>query len=55
MTNSQQYAPGDLWGCVGAWFSGRWYTQDAKGYIAAVQDNLKRKVWQTGDFIKFSG
>src|SRR4029079_9559746 len=28
----QQYAPGDAWGCVGRWFSGRWHTDAANGY-----------------------
>ena len=51
----QDYAPGDLWGCVGTWFAGRWYTQPAKDYIAAVQAYVDKKIWQTDDFVNFSG
>lgn len=28
------YVAGDAMGCTGVWFSGRWYTQRAVGYIA---------------------
>ena len=34
------YAAGDIWGCVGLWFSGRWYDAGAQQYIADVQDYL---------------
>jgi hypothetical protein len=51
----QDYAAGDLWGCVGAWFAGRWYTPPAKDYIAAVQDYVDKKIWQTDDFVNYSG
>ena len=33
-----QYGAGDAWGCIGKWFSGRWYTQPSVDYIHAVQD-----------------
>ena len=43
------YYAGDIWGSVGAWFAGRWWNDGAQSYIAAVQENLARKVWaQTG-------
>ena len=35
----------DLWGCVGAWYSGDWYTSGARSYIARVRDALARKAW----------
>jgi hypothetical protein len=44
------YGAGDVWGCVGRWFAGRWYTQGANDYIAAVQDYLNRRIWTTSDF-----
>jgi autotransporter family porin len=44
------YAKGDLWGCVGLWFSGRWHTADAETYIAAVKDYQQQRVWETADF-----
>jgi autotransporter family porin len=46
------YQAGDLWGCLGVWFSGRWYTQPAKDYIAFVQDYLNRRIWTTDDFVR---
>jgi hypothetical protein len=46
----RQYAAGDVWGCVGRWFSGRWYTSAATGYITRVQDYLNRRIWTTPDF-----
>ncbi len=45
------YAAGDLWGCTGVWFSGRWHVPGADTYIAAVQDYLARKVWATPEFL----
>ena len=48
----QDYAAGDLWGSVGAWFSGRWYTQPALDYIAVVQQRLAERTWQQGYFIE---
>ena len=34
-----------LWGCVGAWYSGDWYTSGARAYGARVADTLARKAW----------
>lgn len=44
------YGPGDQWGCVGRWFSGRWHTADSEDYTAKVEDYLGRRIWETGDF-----
>ena len=46
----RDYAAGDAWGCFGRWFSGRWYTAPALEYIAAVQDYLARRIWETPEF-----
>ena len=46
----RQYGAGDVLGCVGRWFAGRWYTQGANDYIASVQDYFNRRVWTTSDF-----
>jgi hypothetical protein len=46
----RDYGPGDVWGCVGRWFAGRWHTPAAEGYIAAVQGYLDQRIWETGDF-----
>lgn len=39
------YGPGDLWGCMGQWFSGGWYDAGAISYISSVQNNLANRVW----------
>ena len=44
------YAAGDVWGCLGLWFSGRWHTPGANDYIAAVQDYLNQRIWLTPNF-----
>jgi len=46
----RDYAPGDLWGSVGAWFSGRWYTQPSVDYIGVVQRRLAERTWEQGYF-----
>jgi autotransporter family porin len=51
----RQYAKGDLWGCVGRWFSGRWYTPPALDYIAAVKGYVNQRIWTTSGFIHFRG
>ena len=50
MERGQQYVAGDMWGCLGVWFSGRWHTADAEGYISAVKDYYNTKVWTTAAF-----
>jgi hypothetical protein len=47
------YGPGDIWGCVGLWFSGRWYDAGANTYIAAVKDWLNQRIWETPDFLSY--
>ncbi len=39
------YHAGDIWGCVGRWFSGGWYDQDAVNYINTVQTHYTNKEW----------
>jgi hypothetical protein len=45
------YAAGDMWGCVGRWFSGRWHTGPSETYIAAVKDYMNQKIWTTPNFV----
>ncbi len=45
-----RYAKGDVWGCVGRWFAGRWRTPAALGYIAKVRQYKREKIWLTPDF-----
>jgi autotransporter family porin len=46
----QDYAAGDIWGSVGAWFSGRWRTQPSLDYIGVVQQRLAERTWRRGYF-----
>ena len=39
------YRPGDLWGCIGRWYSGDWLSAAAAGYINRVQAATDEKVW----------
>ena len=48
--NGRAYRRGDLWGSVGAWFSGRWWNDPARGYIREVKRRLKARTWRTHDF-----
>jgi hypothetical protein len=34
-----------LWGCVGSWFSGRWYDSKARAYVAQVRHRLATRDW----------
>ena len=35
-----------MWGSVGAWFSGRWWNEPARGYIHEVKRRLKARTWR---------
>jgi hypothetical protein len=39
------YWPGDVWGCVGWWFSGGWHDPQALRYVAVVQGHLANRTW----------
>lgn len=39
------YHAGDIWGCLGRWYSGRWYDQGAIHYINTVKSDLAQKDW----------
>jgi len=39
------YQAGNVWGCIGSWFSGQWLSPAADGYISRVQAVLKSKGW----------
>jgi hypothetical protein len=39
------YHSGDLWGCVGRWYSGAWYTADAVQYIQRVKAFKMSEPW----------
>jgi autotransporter family porin len=44
------YVAGDLEGCLGVWFSGRYRTSEALVYIGRVNDYLARRIWATPGF-----
>ena len=44
-TGTGDYAVGDLWGCVGAWYAGAWHTSDAASYIFRVRRFLDARPW----------
>jgi hypothetical protein len=46
----QQYHAGDLWGCVGRWNAGSWYSPAADAYIHLVQQYLREQIWEQPDF-----
>jgi autotransporter family porin len=47
------YAKGDIWGCVGLWFSGRWHDAGAEQYITDVKGYLNPPIWTTPGFINY--
>jgi hypothetical protein len=57
----RDYAAGDAWGCMGVWFSGRWYTPAAIVYLdggetigygnMGVREHLSGRTWEQPDFL----
>jgi hypothetical protein len=46
--NGQKYKAGDLWGSVGAWYSGRWHTEDSElNYVAPIKEIMRVRTWET--------
>lgn len=41
------YGAGDELGCVGAWFSGRWWDQAANDYVGKVRQHLDQRTWES--------
>lgn len=46
----RDYRAGDLWGSVGAWYAGWWWTEPAKAYIRTVRDRLDKRTWRDPGF-----
>ena len=42
-----------MWGCVGLWFSGRWYDAAANGYVTEVKNYLAQRIWETAPFLNY--
>jgi hypothetical protein len=45
-----RYHAGDIWGCLGRWYSGNWYDQGAITYISKVKAALAEKAWLKAGF-----
>ena len=45
-----KYHAGDIWGCLGRWYSGEWYSQPAIDYINKVKNALTNKEWLQAGF-----
>jgi hypothetical protein len=50
-TSAHPYRAGDLWGCIGRWDAGSWYTPVADRYINRVKKLLQERVWEQPGFI----
>lgn len=46
----QTYVAGDLWGSVGSWFAGAWWTQPAATYIDIVKGHVADRDWAQPGF-----
>ncbi len=44
------YVAGDVWGCVGRWYAGRWHTSPAESYTSTVKSYLNQRIWETSNF-----
>lgn len=44
------YHAGDIWGCLGFWFSGGWYTSGAINYINIIKQDYQQKPWLQSGF-----
>lgn len=43
--------PGDIWGCVGSWYSGDWHSAAADRYVDQVRSTIKRRTWLRPRFV----
>lgn len=50
--STQPYHAGDLWGCLGRWYAGGWYTPAADQYIQRVKTLLQERIWEEPAFIR---
>jgi hypothetical protein len=45
LAHSGRYTAGDIWGCVGAWYSGAWSGPRSQWYILRVKSLMSDAVW----------
>ncbi|HET9516868.1 MAG TPA: hypothetical protein VFO77_03985 [Actinoplanes sp.] len=46
------YGPGDGWGCLGVWGTGKWHTWAANEYIGRVQHEQRVRQWETNRWFR---
>ena len=51
----KQYGAGDLEGCLGVWFAGRWHTPEAVTYFERVMQEKRDRAWEHPNFLKYTG
>lgn len=51
----KEYRAGDLEGCLGFWYSGRWHTSGAIQYFETVMRYKNSRGWEDSDFLKYRG
>ena len=44
------YKAGDIWGCLGFWYSGNWYSADAQTYVNSVKARYNNQDWLSAGF-----
>ena len=44
------YIAGDLWGCIGRWYSGNWHDAPAETYVSKVRSILDARTWLSPSF-----
>jgi hypothetical protein len=49
--NGRKYRKGDLWGSLGAWYSGRWWPEGVEVYLDAVKLRRDEKTWKQPFFV----
>jgi hypothetical protein len=48
--NYPSYGSGDVWGCVGHWYSGRWKDAEATKYVDLTKAILQERKWEKPNF-----
>ena len=48
--HGRTYGPGDIWGSVGSWFAGAWWTPEATAYVDGVKGHLANRIWEQAGF-----
>ena len=51
----EDYRAGDLWGSLGAWFSGRWRTRPSLDYVRDVRRIRRERTWRREFFAEPNG